>query len=303
MKAVIYDKYGPPEVLRIADVSKPIPCEDEILVHIHASAVNSADVRTRALNAPGLMKYIMRFIIGWNGPKQPILGTVFSGTVVEKGKSSDTFNVGDEIFGTSPGVSYGCHAEYIAIKEGSAMSLKPPHASHEEAVSLIFGGTTAQYFLNKAKPVKDQTILIYGASGAVGSSATQIAKILGLYVVGVASSKNEALLRELGADDFIDYTKKSLSEINEKFDIVFDAVGKASKKDCKRLLKPDGHFITVAGLDIAKENKEQMNNLNIWYEDGRMKPVIDRIYTMDEIQEAHSYVDKGHKRGSVVITI
>lgn len=303
MKAVICTGYGSPEVLKISDVPKPIPKADEILVRIHSTAVNSGDVRTRKMDVEGLLKIAMRLVMGWNRPRNPILGTVYAGIVEKIGESVKSFSIGDSVFGYSRGFKLSCHAEYIAVKESTAIAVMPAKANFDEAVSLLFGGTAALYFLSKANPVQGQSILIYGASGAVGSSAVQVARNLGLAITAVSSGKNEELIRSLGADTFLDYTSADFWAKTGKYDIVFDAVGKLSKKQLLELTQKEGKSLTVGGLDVAKETKQQLELLKTWFDSGELKAVIDRTYSMDEIQEAHSYAEKGHKVGNVVIKI
>ena len=303
MKVVICTDYGPPEVLKISDVPKPIPKKDEVLVHIQSTAVNSGDIRTRALDVKGPLKIAMRVVMGWNRPRNPILGTVYSGIVEKVGETATSFKIGDRVFGCSPGFKFGCYAEYITVKESTAITKMPESASFDEAVSLLFGGTTALYFLNKANPTRGQTILIYGASGAVGTSAVQAARNMGLVITAVSSGKNEELVRSLGADTFRDYTSTDFWDRTPKYDIVFDAVGKLSKKQLATLTRKDGKSITVGALDVARETKQQLEQLKTWFDSGKLKTVIDHTYSLEEIQEAHSYVDKGHKVGNVVVKI
>lgn len=301
MKAVICTRYGGPEVLQIADIMKPVPKTGELLVRVMASAVNTADTRTRGLDVAGPMKIAMRLMLGWKSPRQPILGTVFSGTVEET--NTDQFKKGDRVYGCTSGVSYGCHAEFVAVKADGVVAPMPENASFEEAASLLFGGTTALSFLDKVNPEAGQKLLIYGASGAVGTAAVQIGSALGLKVTGAASGANEELVRGLGASDFIDYRKEDYSAKELSYDIIFDAVGKTSKAKSKLALKPGGSFITVGGASVAKETKAQLERIRTWFEQGKLKAVIDRVYDLESAGEAHAYVDKGHKKGSVVLKI
>lgn len=303
MKAVLCTGYGSPEVLKISDVPKPIPKADEILVHIQSTAVNSGDVRTRKMDVEGLMKITMRLVMGWNRPRNPILGNVYAGIVEKTGESVKSFSVGDSVFGYARGFKMSCHAEYIAVKESTAIAVMPATANFDEAVSLLFGGTAALYFLNKANPVRGQSIFIYGASGAVGTSAVQVARNMGLIITAVSSGKNEELVRSLGADTFLDYTSAGFWDKRTQYDIVFDAVGKLSKKQLSNLTRKDGNTLTVGSLDVAKETKQQLEQLKEWFDSGKLKAVIDKTYSLDEIQEAHAYVEKGHKVGNVVINI
>lgn len=303
MKAVICTRYGPPEVLRISEVPKPVPKPDEILVRIHSAAVNSGDIRTRALDVKGAIKIGMRLVVGWKKPRNPILGNVFSGTVEQIGASVTSFKPGDRVYGYTQGVRFGCYAEFTTIKESAPLTTMPESASFNEAVALLFGGTAALYFLEKAGVAPGQSILIYGASGAVGSAAVQAARNMGLVVTGVSSGRNEDLVRSLGADTFLDYTSDDFWEKVTQYDIVFDAVGKLGKDQLASLTRKEGRSITVGGLDVAKETKQQLAQLKDWFDSGKLQAVIDLTYPLDKIQEAHAYAEKGHKRGNVVIEV
>lgn len=301
MKAVICTRYGGPDVLKITDVKKPLPKTGELLVRVMASAVNTADTRTRGLDVAGPMKLAMRLMLGWKSPRQPILGTVFAGIVEEA--NTDQFRKGDRVYGCTSGVSYGCHAELVAVKTDGAVASTPESATFEEAASLLFGGTTALYFLDKVNPESGQKLLVYGASGAVGTAAVQIGSALGLKVTGAASGANEELVRGLGASDFIDYRNDDFTKKGIRYDIIFDAVGKTSKSKAKPALKPGGSFITVGGASVAKETKAQLERISAWFEQGNLKAVIDRVYDLESAAEAHAYVAKGHKKGNVILKI
>lgn len=303
MKAVICTGYGPPEVLKMSEVPKPVPKADEILVKIHSAAVNSGDIRMRSLDVKGALKIGMRLAVGWKKPRNPILGNVFSGTVEQLGESVTSFKQGDRIYGCTQGIHCGCYAEYTTIKESDPVTIMPEKASFDEAVALLFGGTTALYFLDKSGATSGQSILIYGASGAVGTSAVQAAQNIGLVVTAVSSIRNEDLVRSLGADTFLDYTSYDFWKGTKQYDIVFDAVGKLDKKQLESLTRKDGKSVTVGGLDVAKETKQQLAKLKDWFDSGQLQAVIDRTYSLEQIQDAHAYVEKGHKRGNVVIEV
>ncbi|OWY25569.1 NAD(P)-dependent alcohol dehydrogenase [Sphingobacteriales bacterium UPWRP_1] len=304
MKAVICTKYGPPEVLTVTQVEKPVPKDTEILVAIKATAVNSGDVRMRALAVEGFLKIVMRFVLGFTKPRKPILGTVFSGIVEQVGSKVQHFSVGDAVYGIT-GFKFGTYAEYIAVSENSVVTQKPDNASFEEAAAILFGGQTAIYFLQKANIAARATpsVLIYGATGSVGAAAVQIAKHYNARVTAVCSSKGQDLAHELGADRIVLYDKEDISQMPEKFDIFFDAVGKAPKKLALNLLNKGGSYQTVGGLDVAADKLEQLQLLRTLFEEGKLNPAIDRIYTLDEIVEAHRYVDTGRKKGNVVVRI
>lgn len=300
MLAAVTGRYGGPEVIAVKEVEKPVPRPGELLVRVRAAAVNSGDVRSRSLNAPPGMKLMIRLVMGWDGPRRPILGTVFAGEVEE---AAGGFAIGDRVYGSTPGMRFGCHAQYLTVPSDGAVAAMPRGAAFDEAVSLLFGGNTALYFLKKAAPRAGQRLLVYGASGAVGTSAVQIGKALGLEVTGVASAANEALVRSLGADGFIDYRTQDYAADGAAYDIVLDAVGKTDKKAAARALKPQGRFLTVASLDVAKDTREQIDQLSAWYEQGQLKPVIDRTYPLQDAVQAHAYVDQGHKRGNVILVL
>ncbi len=304
MKAVICDGYGGPEVLKIDMLDKPVPRSNELLIKIIATAVNSGDVTVRALKANFLQKIIMRFIFGWNKPRNPVLGSVYSGIVEYVGNEVKEFKVGDEVFGLR-GFKFGTYAEYISVKENSVMSKKPLNASFEEAAALLFGGQTAYYFLNKTKitNVPMLNILVYGASSAVGTSALQIAKYYSANVTAVCSDYNEALVLKLGADKVIFYNKVDFTSALEKYDVIFDTVGKIFKKQCAHMLQHDGTFITVNGMDYAKESRNQIVFFKELFEKGNYDAVIDRTFYLDEVVDAHRYVDTGRKKGNVVLKI
>jgi len=305
MKAVICTGYGASEeVLKVIEVEKPTPKDNEVLIKIMASAVNSGDVRVRGLAVKGFLKIIMRFVLGFNKPRKPILGTVFSGVIEQTGKNVKGFKIDDEVFGLT-GLKFGAHAEYITLSDKSVIIPKPVNAAFEEAAAILFGGQTAVYFLKKVKISEkaNSKILIYGATGSVGTAVIQIAKYYNAQITAVCGEKGQSLVNELGIDDIILYDKEDFTQRQEKFDIIFDAVGKTSKKKCRPLLSKSGRFITVAGLDIAAERKEQLELLQTLFEAGKYSATIDKIYSIDEVVEAHRYVDTGRKKGNVVLKI
>ena len=304
MKAVICTKYGSPEVLQIQEVEKPIPKNNQILIKIVATAVNSGDVRVRSLDVNGFLKVIMRLVLGISKPRKPILGTVFSGVVETVGDKVSKFKVGDKVFGMT-GFNFGTYAEYIAINQDSNVLEMPHNATFDDAVSLIFGGQTAIYFLEKAKIVEmsNPKILIIGATGSVGTGAIQIARHHNADITVVCSSEGFELVKSLGVYNVILYDKVDFTKQTNKFDIIFDAVGKTNKQECKHLLKEKGEYKSVDGSGYASETLKQLQLLKKLFEKGKFKAVIDKAFPMDKIVEAHRYVDTGRKKGNVVLRI
>ncbi len=303
MKAIICEKYGDPHVLKHVTIETPKPKNHEILIKVHATAVNSADVRIRSLRVGGtLMSLIARLVFGLSGPRHQILGGVMAGVVTEVGSEVADFKIGDEVYAMD-GMKMGGYAEYATFSSHKAVWHKPKNASFEEAVSILFGGSAAWYYLEKARLKQAKNILVYGATGAVGTSAVQIAHMHEVKVTAVCSEDGEGLVKSLGASTVIDYKKEDFTRIGETFDILFDAVGHTSKKACAMLLSEQGTFTTVDSLDVAKERKEDLKLLTEWYEQGKLTAVIDRIYPLDEIVQAHEYVDTGRKKGSVVVVV
>jgi len=305
MKAVICTRYGAPEeVLQMVEVDKPKPKDNEVLIKIVASAVNSGDVRVRTLGATGLLKFIMRFVLGFTKPRNAILGVSFAGIIVQTGKKVKDYRLGDEVFGMA-GFKFGAHAEYIAMPENGFFTKKPANATFEEAAALPFGGHTAIYFLEKAgiALLKNPKILIYGATGSVGMAAIQIAQYHQAQVTAVCSEAGQNLVHALGVGDVICYDREDFTQTGKKYDIVFDTVGKTSKKRCRPLLSAHSRYITVADYSVAVERKEQLALLRALFENGTYKACIDRVYTLNELVEAHQYVDTGRKKGNVVIRI
>ncbi|WP_299607262.1 NAD(P)-dependent alcohol dehydrogenase [uncultured Aquimarina sp.] len=304
MKAVVYEKYGPPEVLKLTDIDKPKPKDNEILVKIHSATVTSGDVRLRSSDFPPLFWLPARLIFGLFKPKKRILGHELAGIVEEIGKNVTEFNVGDSVFGTTTMLNSGSYAEYICLPQkwkNGVIGLKPENLSYHEAAALPIGAMTAIYLLEKASLKNGQNVLIYGASGSVGSYAVQIANQKGSHVIGVCSASNFEMVKSLGASSLIDYKKEDYSQRNERFDIIFDAVGKTTKSKAKKVLKTGGVFVSVKML--TKEKNEHLRLIKDMAEKEELKPFIDKSFTLDEIVKAHEYVDNGRKRGNVIIHI
>ncbi|MBT2255271.1 NAD(P)-dependent alcohol dehydrogenase [Priestia megaterium] len=302
MKAMVCTKYGKPDVLQLEEVEKPIPKENEILIKIHATTVTSGDCRVRSFNSPLLLWLPMRIVLGLRKPRKSILGVELAGEVEEVGKNVTRFKKGDQLFAMT-GMKFGGYAEYICLPEKGTIAVKPENVTHEEAASISFGGTTALHFFRKGNIQAGQKVLIYGASGAVGTAAVQLASYYGAEVTGVCSAKNSELVKSLGADRVIDYQHENFTEKEERYDLIFDAVGKIAKNQCKEALALNGRFVSVEGQGIAKVQTKDLLLLKKLMEEGRIKSVIDRCYSLEQVPEAHEYVETGHKIGNVAIVL
>jgi NADPH:quinone reductase-like Zn-dependent oxidoreductase len=319
MKAIVNTKYGSANVLQLKDVERPIPKRNEVLINIKATAVNSGDVRLRKADP-----FAVRFFFGLFKPRINILGGVFSGKIDSIGSDVERFKVGDEVFGHTD-MSFGTYAAYKCFPEYGSIALKPATISHNEAAVIPFGATTALYFLKKASIQHGQKVLIFGASGAVGTAAVQLAKHFGAIVTGVCSTSNMDLVKSLGAHKVIDYTKNDFTKNGELYDVIFDSVNKMSISGSIKSLKIYGTLIiSAAGLTemlqgtwtsktsikkikvltgMISHKAEDIIFLKQLIELGELKPVIDKTYPLEQMTEAHTYVEKGHKKGNVAIEI
>ncbi len=324
MKAIVYTEYGPADVLHLQEVEKPVPMDHEVLIKVHATSVTAADCNARGfVFVPPGFGFMARLTFGFRKPRQPILGTELSGEIVEVGKDVKRFKKGDQVFGIS--LKSGAYAEYICMAEDARLVTKPANLTCAEAASIPFGATTALYFLrDMAKLQPGQKVLINGASGCTGVYAVQLAKYYGAEVTGVCSTRNLEMVRSLGADHAIDYTKEDFTRNGQTYDVILDMVpGKSSFAHYKGSLKPNGLYLAGAGgpevfvqmawtaltggkkviAGVAPNRVEDLVFLKELLEAGKLKPVIDRCYPLEQTAEAHRYADTGHKRGSVVITI
>jgi NADPH:quinone reductase-like Zn-dependent oxidoreductase len=305
MKAIICTKYGPPDVLQLKDVAKPAPKEHEVLIKIYATAVTSSDCIIRGFKVPIGFWLPMGLAIGFTKPRKPILGMVLAGDVESVGKDVKRFEKGNQVYAFNIR-RFGMYAEYTCLPENSVMAFKPSIVTYEEAAAVPYGGLLALHFLRKSQIQSGHKVLIYGASGAVGTSAVQLARHFGAAVTGVCSTTNVAMVKSLGADTVIDYTQEDFTNRGELYDIIFDAVGKRKssklKVQCKKALTPNGKYLSVDD-GSPKLQSEDLILLKELIEAGQIKAVIDRCYPLEQIVEAHRYVDQGHKKGNVVITV
>ena len=309
MKAIICTKYGPPEVLKMKEVEKPAPKDDEVLIKIFATAVTASDIFIRGSQIPIQFWIPMRIMMGLTKPRRSIIGLVLAGRIESVGKNVKRFKPGNQVYGLT-GFGLGAYAEYKCMKETDStygcLALKPNNLSYEEATVAAYGGLLAFQYMEKGNIQRGQKVLIYGASGTSGTTAIQFAKYLGAEVTGVCSTSNIELVKSLGADSVIDYTKKDSINLIKQYDFILDAVGKIKtselKEACKKALIPKGKYVSIDdGKLILDSNRLAL--IKDLVETGHIKPVVDRSYPLEQIVEAHEYVGKGHKKGGVAITI
>lgn len=307
MKAIVYEEYGPPEVLQLREVEKPVPKDDQVLIRVHATTVHRGDSRMRALDipGPGWKKLMARLMLGVTRPRNPILGMELAGEIEAVGKDVTLFKPGDQVFASTMWSGFGGYAEYKCMAEDGVLALKPANMSFEEAAVIPAGGITTWGIIKMANIQSGQKVLIYGASGSVGTFAVQMAKSLGAEVSGVCSTPNLELVESLGADKVLDYTKEDLAQHTAKYDVIFDAVDKMPA-DLKGSLKETGIYLNVDSSSDRIKTKDTpflLRELKELVEAGKLRAVIDRRYPFEQIVEAHRYVDQGHKKGNVVITV
>ena len=306
MKAVVYTSYGPPEVLRIAEIAKPVPKANEVLIKVYTTTVTVGDTRMRSFTVPRGQWLAARLYLGIRKPKRPVLGMELAGEIEAVGKDVTRFRPGDAVFASTFEVGFGGHAEYKCLPEDGLLAIKPANLTFGEAAAAVGGGMTALRCLEQGRIQPGQKVLIYGASGAVGTNAVQIAsRHLGAEVTGVCSTANLELVRSLGAVKVIDYTRDDFTSDGPIYDVVFDAVAKVAPSHAKKALKNTGVYLNAHKHSDAsgKVRGATLLALKELIEAGKLRPVIDRVYPLEQIVEAHRYVDQGHKRGNVVITV
>ena len=299
MKAIVITKSGSPDGLQLREVEKPTPKDNEVLIRVHAATVTAGDVVLRRLHP---LVFLLLQLFGIK--RKAIPGHEFAGQIEAVGKAVTRFKAGDAVFGTTTGLSVGANAEYVCLPEewsAGVLAIKPANMSYAEAAAIPVGAMTALYLLRQGNIQSGQAVLVYGASGSVGTFAVQLAKYFGAVVTGVCSTANLSMVKSLGADQVIDYTQEDFAKTGQRYDVIFDAVGKDSPSDSKSALKQNGHYLSVKSS--TKEETETLIFLKGLVEAGKIIPVIDRRYPLEQTAEAHRYVETGRKAGNVVITV
>lgn len=323
MKAIICTQYGSPEVLQIKEVEKPTPKDYEVLIKVMSTTANGADARIRGAVFPSIFNIPVRIVMGYKGPRKKILGVELAGEIESIGKKVTGYKPGDQVF-ASTGTNMGAYAEYICLSEKAVMTTMPSNMTFEQAAAVPHCSLAALFYLQKGGVKKDDNVMIYGASGGIGTFAVQLAKSFGAEVTGVCSTNNLELIKSLGADHVIDYTKEELSKNDENYDVIFDTIGKAPISDCVKLLKASGQYLSAVHLELSRiiegrkatrrnskkviggmapYTKENLEYIKKLIDEGKLRTVIDKVYNFDQIIEAHKYVDIGHKKGHVVIKV
>jgi NADPH:quinone reductase-like Zn-dependent oxidoreductase len=323
MKAIVCTRYGSPGVLQLQEVEKPTPKDNEVLVKIHATTVHIGDWRLRSFAVPPMFRLAFRLSVGFRGPRKKILGSELAGEIEAVGKDVERFKVGDQVFGDAGGV-LGTYAEYVCLPEKATLATKPAGMTYEEAAATTASALAAWHFVGKASIQSGQKVLVNGASGALGTFVVQFAKHFGAEVTGVCSTANLELVKSIGADAVIDYTREDFTRSGQTYDVIFDAIGKSSFSRCKGALKQKGVYLLslptlasflqapwtaltggkrIVGIGITRSSVEDLVLFGELFEAGKMKPVIDRTHPLEEMVEAHRYVDTGRKKGNVVIIV
>ena len=302
MKAIVATRYGSPEVLQLREVEKPTPKDNELLIKVYATSVTAGDCRMRSSTVPPLFWIPARITLGITKPKQPIYGMELAGEVEAVGSAVTRFKVGDEVFASTLTQNFGAYADYKCLPEAAMVAIKPANMTYEEATAVPIGATTALRLLRKGNIQRGQKVLIYGASGSVGTYAIQLARYFGADVTGVCSTANLDMVLSLGADHVLDYTKEDFATREEQYDIIFDTVAKFPKSAYAKALAPNGNYVTIARLS-SKESLANLIFIRELIEAGKIQAVIDRCYPLEHMVEAHRYVDAGHKKGNVVIAV
>lgn len=302
MKAIVANKFGTADVLQLQEVEKPTPKAHEILVKVMATTVSAGDIRMRSLNVPLLFWLPARLTLGFTRPKNPIYGMELAGEVEAVGQAVTRFKKGDAVFASTLAEKFGAYAEYKSLLEDGLVLTKPHNMTYQEAAAVPIGGPTALRLLRKGNVQRGQKVLIYGASGSVGTYAVQLARHFGAEVTGVCSTANLEMMESLGAHRAIDYTNEDFSTRLERYDVIFDTVGKFSKSIYSQALAPEGRYESIAKLN-TKQNVEELSFMKGLIEADEIRAVIDRCYPLEQAAEAHRYVEAGHKKGNVILTV